>query len=484
MNHQQTLVDFFSRKRWPLYLSCVIIMVSLAITAVMNIINSLVWWGRIDRDLILIGCVDSLVVTIVVSPVAIYLIRKYIDLEKMNRSLQAEIDLEKGHRELEERLHRAEKMEALGTLAGGVAHDLNNIFGVLVGYSELLGRKFPKESPLGSYADNILRSGLRGAAIVQDLLTLTRRGVAVLEVVDLNRIVSDYLRTPEYEKLKSEHREVKVSIDLAEGLLKIKGSPIHLSKMIANLVFNAAEAIPGHGEITIRTEDRYLDLPLRGYDDVKEGDYSVLTVSDTGNGIAAKDVPKIFEPFYTNKVMGRSGTGLGLAVVWGTVKDHRGYIDVRSEDGKESTFAIYIPITREEIVERGKVVDSELYRGKGEAILVVDDVKEQRELAVSMLQSLGYDAAAVASGEEAIHYLGGKRTDLMVLDMVMAPGIDGLETYERVLEVNPKQRAIIVSGFSETERVRTALKLGAGAYVRKPYVIEKIGMAIRKELDR
>jgi two-component system, cell cycle sensor histidine kinase and response regulator CckA len=387
-------------------------------------------------------------------------------------------------KKLAERLTRAEKMEGLGRLAGGVAHDLNNILGVLVGYSELLGEKLPQESPLRRYAGNILQAGLRGAAIIQDLLTLARRGVAVSEVVDLNMIVSDYLKTPEFELLRSEHLEVKVRIDLTERLLNIKGSPIHLSKTLANLVANAAEAISGWGEITIKTENRYLDIPIQGYDDMQEGDYAVLTVSDTGKGIPGKDMGKIFEPFYTRKVMGRSGTGLGLAVVWGTVKDHNGYVDVQSEVGKGSTFTIYLPVTRDETVKMEKTVDAAVYLGKGETILVVDDVQEQRELAISMLESLGYKVEAVASGEGAIDYLRSKKADLIVLDMIMEPGIDGLETYQGIIESNPLQRAIIVSGFSETDRVRKAQEIGAGAFVRKPYVREKIGLAVREELDR
>ncbi|MDQ5987200.1 MAG: Sensor histidine kinase RcsC [Syntrophus sp. SKADARSKE-3] len=385
---------------------------------------------------------------------------------------------------LEERLIRAEKMEGLGRLAGGVAHDMNNVLGVLVGYSELLKEKIPIDSPLRKYAENILKSGLRGAAIIQDLLTMARRSVAVSEVVNLNRVVSDYTKTLEYRKLKSDHPEVNVRINLTEGLLNIKGSPIHLSKTLVNLVSNAAEAISGQGEITIKTENRYLDVPIQGYDDMREGDYAVLSISDTGNGIPVKDLGKIFEPFYTKKVMGRSGTGLGLAVVWGAVKDHNGYIDVQSEEGKGSTFTIYLPVTREKMMELEKAVDSAVYRGKGETILVVDDVKEQRELATNMLEMLGYKVEAVSSGEAAIDYLQSKKIDLMVLDMIMEPGIDGYETYRQVLEMNPRQKAVIVSGFSETDRVKEVMEIGAGSFIRKPYILEKIGLAVRKELDR
>ncbi|PKN33892.1 MAG: hypothetical protein CVU61_11385 [Deltaproteobacteria bacterium HGW-Deltaproteobacteria-19] len=385
---------------------------------------------------------------------------------------------------MEERLARAEKMEALGTLAGGVAHDLNNVLGVLVGYSELLAEKLPLGGQMRRYADNILQSGVKGAAIIQDLLTLARRGVAVSEVVDLNTVIGEYLRTPEFEKLMSDHGQVICRQELAGDLLYIKGSPIHLAKTVMNLVSNAVEAIPGKGIMAIRTENRYLDQPISGYDDVQEGDYVILTVSDSGNGIAAKDIDKIFEPFYSKKVMGRSGTGLGLAVVWGTVKDHNGYIDVKSDEGLGTTFTLYFPVTREELAAPEKTTDVATYAGKGESVLVVDDVKEQRELAASMLGRLGYQVETVSSGEEALSYINRRKADLIVLDMIMDPGIDGLETYRRIREINPRQKAIIVSGFSETERVREAQDLGAGTFVRKPYIMEKIGLAARQELDR
>lgn len=391
---------------------------------------------------------------------------------------------EEAHHKLEKRLQRAEKMEALGTLAGGVAHDLNNILGVLVGYSELLAEKLPKDSPLRKYPDNILQSSIRGAAIVQDLLTLARRGVTTSEVINLNKEVCDYLQTPEFKQLELDKPGVKISIELEEELLNIKGSPIHLGKSIMNLVFNAVEAIAEKGAVTLRTENRHLDHPIKGYDEMKEGDYVVLSVSDNGQGIAQQDIGKIFEPFFTKKVMGKSGTGLGLAVVWGTVKDHQGYIDVQSEEGKGSIFTIYFPATREETEKSEKAISPEAYIGRGESILVVDDVKEQRELAISMLERLGYQVEAVAGGKEAIEYLKNKKVDLIVLDMIMVPGMDGMETYRRILEINSCQKAVIVSGFSATDQVRKTLEMGAGAFVRKPYILEKIGNAVRKELDR
>ncbi len=391
---------------------------------------------------------------------------------------------EEEKRKLEARLLLAQKMEAIGTLAGGVAHDLNNILSGLVSYPELLLMEIPEDSPLRKPILTIQKSGEKAAAIVQDLLTLARRGVASAEVVDLNHVLSEYLKSPEHERLISFHPEVHVETNLETDLLNILGSPVHLSKSVMNLVSNAAEAMPGGGKIFISTENRYIDIPIRGYDHVEEGDYVTLTVSDSGVGISPEDIEKIFEPFYTKKVMARSGTGLGMAVVWGTVEDHKGYIDVQSTEGKGTTFTLDFPVSRKELAKDRSLVSIKDYMGKGESILVVDDVEEQREIAFSILKKLGYSVTSVSSGEEAVDYLKDNSADLLVLDMIMEPGIDGLETYKGILEFYPEQKAIIVSGFSETERVSEAQRLGAGAYIKKPFLLEKIGLAVRAELDK
>ncbi|MHB8091416.1 MAG: PAS domain S-box protein [Syntrophales bacterium] len=391
---------------------------------------------------------------------------------------------EEENRSLKERLQRAEKMEALGTLAGGVAHDLNNVLGVIVGYSELILESVDKSSPLRHSVQNVMNGGMKAAAIVDDLLTLARRGVQGRSIVNLNQIVANCNKSPELENLSAHHPAVKIQSDLGANLLNISGSPLHLGKTIYNLISNAAEAMPTGGIVSIKTRNQYLDKPLQDYDNIQEGDYVALSVSDTGEGIAKADLRRIFEPFYTKKIMGKSGTGLGLAVVWGTVKDHNGYINVQSEAGKGSVFTLYFPVTREEISTEASAAAVSEYMGKGETILVVDDVKEQRELASNMLKTLNYQVASAASGEDAVAYIKEHEVNLLVLDMIMDPGMDGLDAYKSILAIRPQQRAVIVSGFSESERVLAAKKLGAGAYVRKPYIKEKLGLAVRKELDR
>ena len=387
-------------------------------------------------------------------------------------------------RGLETQLERAKKMEAIGVLAGGVAHDLNNILSGLVSYPELILMQLPEESPFRDAILTIQKSGENAAAVVDDMLTLARRGVNVSEVVNLNNTISEYMDSFQYERLIELNPRVQTDSLLEPHLLNISGSPVHLTKSLMNLISNAAEAMPAGGKILIKTENRYLDRAIRGYDTVEEGDYVTLSVSDTGTGISSKDLDKIFEPFYTKKEMGRSGTGLGMSVVWGTVKDHRGYIDIQSEEGKGTTFTLYFPVTRKNLARDKQTVPIEDYMGRGETILLVDDVEEQRRIASGMLRELSYSVIAVSSGEEAVDYMGGNSADLMVLDMIMDPGIDGLETYRRILELRPLQRAIIASGFSETERVKEAQRLGAGQYLKKPYVLEKLGLAVRSELDK
>ena len=397
------------------------------------------------------------------------------------RDITERIREEKALKESEAKLTRLRKMESLGLLAGGVAHDLNNVLSGIVSYPQLILLQLPEGSKLRKSIETIQKSGQRAADIVQDLLTVAR-GVAISkEPLNLNDIINEYLKSPEYEKLLQYHPAVTVNVELDPRLLNVNGSPAHIRTIVMNLVSNASEAIDGTGNVVVSTMNRYIDRPLMGYDAVNVGEYAVLMVADNGSGISADDLQQIFEPFYTKKVMGRSGTGLGLTVVWNVVQDHEGYIDVAT--GKEGTkFDLYFPVTREPVQNKKLSVSLDDLYGHGETVLVVDDVQSQREISCEMLEALQYRAKAVSGGEEAVRYLKENSVDLLLLDMIMEPGINGRETYERIKKIHPRQKAIIVSGFAETEQVKETMKLGAGRYLKKPLTLEELGRALKEEL--
>ena len=389
---------------------------------------------------------------------------------------------EEALRESEDQLHRAQKMESLGLMAGGIAHDLNNILSGIVSYPELLLMDLPKDSPLRKPIETIKESGMRAADVVADLLTIARGVATGKEVLNLNTIVTGYLESPEYQKLDKTHSFVNFKTELDPGLLNMSGSATHIKKTLMNLVINASDAIEGRGTVTISSMNRYLDEPLKGYESIRTGEYAVLSVSDNGFGITPQDLEKIFEPFYTKKVMGRSGTGLGLAVVWNTVQDHNGYINVESST-QGTVFELYFPVTRKDVSDEKEKTPLENYLGHGEKILVVDDEERQRVIAFGILTKLGYMAEAVSSGEEAIEYVKENAVDLIVLDMVMPKGINGRETYQQIIKIRPGQKAVIASGYAKTKEVDMAQESGAGKYIKKPYTLEKIGVAVKKELE-
>jgi signal transduction histidine kinase/ActR/RegA family two-component response regulator len=409
------------------------------------------------------------------------------DLERINRDLKQEIAERQRAEEdrilLQQQLKQAEKLETIGRLAAGVAHDLNNILSGVVTLPEILLMDLSEDNPMHTPILTIKQSGQKAAAVVQDLLSLARQGVKERVVFSLNTVVRDYVRSPECEKLRSVHPHVRLETDIRDGLMNVAGSPFHLSKALMNLVINAAEATLVSGTVRISTRNCYLGQPREAFERIDEGEYAVLSVSDTGTGIAEEDLKRVFEPFYSKKRLGRSGTGLGMTVVWSTVKEHGGFIDIQSEEGKGSAVDLYLPLTREKISEADKPFDLKDCQGT-ETILVVDDVQEQREIATRMLNKLGYEVHTAESGEAALDFLHDRKVDLLVLDMIMDPGIDGCETYRRIIEGHPGQKAVIASGFSESERVREVQRSGAGAYIKKPYTLEQLARAVRSELDR
>lgn len=384
-------------------------------------------------------------------------------------------------RESEEKLARSKKMEALGLMAGGVAHDLNNILSGIVTYPELMLLDDSLGENTRKSIEMIKNSGDRAAAVVEDLLTVTRGAATAKTDADLNTIVKEYFQSPEFIQLKEKHPHIAYRTYFFPEKLIIKCSPVHIKKTTMNLIINASEAIEGNGEVVISTDKKFIVNPVKGYDKILPGDYAIMKISDTGPGITEQDMERIFEPFYTKKIMGRSGTGLGLTVVWNTVQDHNGYI-VIDRNNHTTVFELFFPVA-----EEGKTVSAQTpilndYIGNNEKILIVDDDKAQRQIAKELLTRLKYRVETVSSGEEAVAYLKENTVDLLVLDMIMEPGINGRETFEQIVAFKPDQKVVIVSGFAETRDVRFILDYGTGQFLKKPYTIQQFGLAVKNGL--
>jgi PAS domain S-box-containing protein len=357
---------------------------------------------------------------------------------------------------LQEFTSRAMRLETAGRIAGQVAHDFNNLLGPLMAYPDLITDTLPAQHEALPLIDDMRQAAEQIAEINQQLLTLGRRGHYNLQPLNLNKIVDqiigDIFPAPE---------TLIIEKNLAADLMNINAGGSQILRALSNLISNARDAMQDIGYLTVTTENFYVDDAALGFGHIPAGEYIKLTITDTGSGMSGDVLARIFEPFYTTKTATRKrGSGLGLSVV------HAVYL--------------YFPITRE---EAEKPQTDRIVTGS-ESILVVDDDKIQRDVTLMLLKRLGYDAAVAENGEKALRLLSEKRFDLLILDMVMRGGMDGTATYMEALKINPDQKAIIVSGYAESERVSRALNLGVGAFHKKPLMLKTLSQAIRKELDK
>ncbi len=409
------------------------------------------------------------------------LIEKRVIITLTDRTEQNSIDREK--QRLLKREDQAKRIEVVGLMAGSVAHDLNNILSGIVSYPDLLLAQLPENSKFAPLLERIKESGTRAVTVVDDLLTAARGVAKNREFHNLNMLIEEYITSPEHERLKASHPDVSFIVKLDAEKPTIFCSPVHIKKSLMNLVTNGAEAIEGQGIVSITTEARIYDESLGHKFIVTPGKYVALQINDTGTGISDQDLEHIFEPFYTKKSMGRSGSGLGLMIVKNSVIDHHGQIFVKSSE-KGTSFDLFFPISDE--LETDNTIDFEEEEpgGMGEHILIVDDESLLGELAYQILQPEGYTVNFVKSGEEAITYLKHNKADLVLLDMIMEPGLNGRQTYEEILQFQPQQKAIIVSGYSESEDVKKTMEQGSGGLLKKPYTRLELLKAVREELNR
>lgn len=439
---------------------------------------------KIDYDLLF------LIMAVVLTLFSIALYRNWklaqfnTQIKDVNRALQKEIteriSAEEKRTELEKQLHQAQKMESIGLMASGVAHDLNNILAGIVGYPELLLGTLEQNSELRKPITAIQESGQRAATVVADLLTVARGAASTREVHDISSLIKEHIQSPECRKLMSLYPDILYSSQLTATESAISCSPVHVTKCIMNLLINAAEAIDQEGTITVSTSNLTVKNGDKGK--MKPGGYVVVGVQDTGPGISSVDLEHIFEPFYTKKKMGRSGSGLGLAVVWNTMEDHKGRVLVKS-DANGTSFLLYFPISKKTTGADKKEENGGGEGGNGERILIVDDEEQLRDIARQMLERMGYVVDSVSSGEAAIAFIETNTVDLVLLDMLMEPGINGRQTYEQILKYFPEQKAVIASGFSESSDVKATLQMGATGFIKKPYLMEQLARAVKMALS-
>jgi two-component system cell cycle sensor histidine kinase/response regulator CckA len=383
-------------------------------------------------------------------------------------------------RRLENQLQQAQRMDAIGRLAGGVAHDFNNLLMVIGSYAELMLDSIAAQHPLRRNAEEIIKAAGRAADLTRQLLAFGRRQMQSLRVLDLNselRAISQML-----PRLVGE--DIKLVTVLHGELCQVNADPVQIEQVLINLAANARDAMPRGGTLSFETTNVRFDEPcLQRHSIVPPGDYVQISVTDSGNGIAAEHLPHIFEPFYTTKPEGK-GTGLGLATVYGIVKQNSGYIWVYSEVGLGTTFKIYLPRVRQKVQqpEPSKITEKPIHGT--ETLLLVEDEASVRRAAREFLESSGYSVIEAHNGDEALQLARGYKAHihLMISDVVM-PGMGGTELAEHLVLERPEMKILFVSGYAES----TVLEHGAveipSRFLQKPFTLRSLGWKVREVLN-
>ena len=408
--------------------------------------------------------------------------RPYINQGELKGARSIAIDITE-RKQMEGKLQRDQKMKTIGLMAGGVAHDLNNILSGVVSYPDLILLDLPKNSPIREPLEEIRKAGFNAREVVADLLTVARGVVVEKELRSPNELINEYLTSLDFKELQKQANEITFSTSLFPDIHSIDCSPIHFRKCLMNLINNGIEAIQGAGSVRITSSNVEITEEETATNRIPApGTYVQITVEDSGPGIPSEILEHIFEPFYSKKVLGKSGTGLGLAIVWNTMRDHGGVVKVESS-ASGSTFTLLFPCALCTIPRPEKQQQLLPDTAPGESILVIDDEPGQRQLAVKILETLGFNAQAVASGSEAVEHLRQQPADVILLDMLLGPDQpNGREVYRRIINEFPSQRAVITSGFADHEDITATINMGACSFVPKPYTLNQIREAIYSAL--
>ncbi|MGH9713443.1 MAG: response regulator [Candidatus Acidiferrales bacterium] len=382
---------------------------------------------------------------------------------------------------LEKLLAQAQKFEGIGQLAGGIAHDFNNMIGAIIGWADLGMEETEPASRPHRHFEKMRKQAERAAALTRQLLAFARRQILEPRNIDLNQTITETLSL--LEKVIGGNIEIKSN--LTPDLALVSADPTQVEQILMNLCINARDAMPQGGKLHIETSNAVVDegfsarLPF-----ARPGNYSMLCVTDTGTGMDAATLERIFEPFFTTKELGK-GTGLGLATVYGIVRQHGGFVLVYSEEGVGSAFRVYLPVSTEGAKSPERVVDTLPVRGGNETILVVEDHEGLREIARETLMNLGYHVVIAVDGEQAVQeFLStGNQIDLVLMDVVL-PKLGGPQAYNRMCETNPGVPVIFATGYSaDMELLRQARQQGL-PMLQKPYSPRDLGRKIRETLDQ
>ncbi len=401
------------------------------------------------------------------------------ELAKTNEQLQQELAERK---RTEDQLRHAQKMDAVGRLSGGVAHDFNNILTAIIGYGSILQMKMPDNDPLRRNVDEILASAARATTVTQSLLAFSRKQAINTLPVNLSRVIERVSKL--LQRLIGE--DITLVLKSSEGELIVVADSGQLEQVLMNLATNARDAMPHGGQLTIETgrvvvDERYREL----HEYIKQGSYALITVSDTGGGMDQTIVPRIFEPFFTTKEVGK-GTGLGLSIVYGIVKQHNGYIDVYSEPGHGTTFKIYLPLSEEEEKTAGDHhFPTREVRGGTETVFVAEDDASIRRLVRSVLAEAGYKVIEAVDGLDAIDKIRQHhdKIQMLLLDVIM-PKKNGREVYEEAKKLMPEVKTLFMSGYTADIIRNQGLSYDGQEFVSKPISPRELLDKIRTILDR
>ena len=398
--------------------------------------------------------------------------------EKANLASLRDITARK---QLEAQLRQSQKMEAIGTLAGGVAHDFNNLLTTIIGNADICLIQLDKDNPLREDVGEIKKAGERASALTRQLLAFSRKQVLHPQVLDLNDVISDMEKM--LGRMIGEDLEVKSILESELG--KIKIDPSQIEQVLMNLAVNARDAMPQGGKLTIKTSSVHLDrnfFQSQGLGNTA-GPYVLLSVSDNGTGMSQKTKSQIFDPFFTTKQQGK-GTGLGLSMVYGIVMQSDGYIWVDSEVGQGTTFKIFLPTEVEPDIGAESFETAMVTATGSETVLVVEDDTMLRNLSQKILNNCGYEVFVASHGKEALELCReqGGAFHLMLTDVVM-PGMSGRELAERVQPLYPKIKVLYMSGYTDDTTVRHGIVDRRINFIEKPFTPESLAVKVREVLD-